>query len=624
MFLRTSFVLMIMFLTVSQAQVSRPVKWACIGNSITQGIFPNAAYAPKLAKLLGPSYTVENDGVSSMTLFKSGKFGAPTDAPGSGSYWLHGKLSNVFALQPDIITIALGTNDSKSMNWADSVNFVRDYSALIDTLSTMPSRPQIWLCLPCPCWVTPAVPADIQNTVIRNSIIPRIQQVATAKGVNTIDFYTPMSTQQRRFPDNIHPDSTGGDSLAALIYRAYAAKAVRIACIGNSITQYGSSADVPDIDAYPSKLGMLLGRGYLVQNFGYSGAAMQKKNAGWSYWVEAAYKFPLIFKFKPNVVTIKLGTNDSRRYYWHTAPYVADYKAMVDTLNNNISPTPTIRLCLPIPAWPSGFTKYGINDTIIKDSVIPSIRLVAQQKSLLIIDLNTPMLGAYPALVPASDGVHPNAAGQDTIAHLIYRNFITASMQLSPTALAFSAMIGQQDTTGTRKVDTVFNRAIAGSLLQVTLSHKATWLNTTLDNTVPNVQKITNRIVLGSLPATPGIYYDTVTVTANNASPTSVRFVVTLDLRPATGVTAVSEVAAQNLLQIRMVKKGAISIAVNKPGKYTIQIMSVLGKILSNQTVSGQRSHIIEVKEASSGLYIVRVTSGTQIMVRRVVGLSLF
>ena len=603
---------------IAAAQVSQPVKWACIGNSITAGIFPNAAYAPKLATMLGPSYTVENDGVSFMTVLKSGKYNAPTDTPGLGSYWTHGKLSNVFALKPDIITIALGTNDAKMMNWADSNNFVKDYSALIDTLSTISSKPQIWVCLPCPCWITDTSPSQIRGSIIKNSIIPRIKQVAATKGVNIIDFNTPMSVMQSHFPDNIHPDSIGGDTMASIIYHAYAAKAIRIACIGNSITQYGSSSDVPDIDAYPSKLGMLLGRGYLVQNDGVSGCAMQKKNAGWSYWDTGAKKFPLIFGLKPNVVTIKLGTNDSRRYYWHTAAYIADYKAMIDTLNNTISPKPVIRPCFPIPAWPSGFVKYGINDTIISDSVIPAIIQVAQAKNLSIIDLNTPMKNAYPALVPASDGVHPNAAGQDTIAHLIYRNFLIASMRLSGASLSFTATVGQKDTTGTKTVDTVYNTAIAGSLADVGLSHKSTWLLCSVDNAAANAQKITGSLVLGSLPAVAGTYYDTIVATASNANPTSMRIPVILTLKPSTGAAGRFATASPAAVNIRVLPNGTFDIACSRSGEHVVEVLTISGKVLSSKTIWGQRLFVQRPQFTASGICLVRVTSGKDVVQRKI------
>jgi acyl-CoA thioesterase I len=512
------FTVLVSVLTASEAQVSTPVKWACIGNSITQGTSSTTAYPARVAKFLGTSYTVENDGVPSMTLLKSGKFGATTDAPGSGSYWIHGKLANVFALKPDIITISLGTNDAKSISWQDSANFVRDYTALIDTLSGISSRPQIWLVLPCPCWITTTGPADIQNSVIKNSIIPKIKQVAAAKGLGTIDFNAPMINLQSHFPDNIHPDSVGADSLARIMYHTYAATCVRICCIGNSITQYGSSSDVPDIDAYPSKLGMLLGRGYLVQNDGVSGCAMQKKNAGWSYWDTGAKKFPLIFGFKPNVITIKLGTNDSRRYWWHTTAYITDYEAMIDTLNNNISPKPTIKLCLPIPAYPSGFVKYGINDTIIRDSVIPAIKVAAQAKGLAIIDLNTPMQNTLGTLVPADDGVHPNAAGQDTLAHLIYRNLSLSTATMDP---------------GTAPFGDNRSRAVAS--------------------------------------------------------------------------------------EIRVAKSGAVVVSLVNHGTFTVTVAAINGTVRAKRTFTGKEMWVMPMLSTPAGIYIVRVSSGSQTVAQKVV-----
>jgi hypothetical protein len=74
------FILTITVLAVSQAQVSTPVKWACIGNSITAGEYPG-----KLTTYFGRSYKVQNDGMGGATLLKSGK-SAVTDAPGTRAY----------------------------------------------------------------------------------------------------------------------------------------------------------------------------------------------------------------------------------------------------------------------------------------------------------------------------------------------------------------------------------------------------------------------------------------------------------------------------------------------------------------------------------------------------------
>ncbi len=171
------------------------------------------------------------------------------------------------------------------------------------------------------------------------------------------------------------------------------------------------------------KLNMLLGRNYWVQNEGVSGTYMQKagKTPYWTYG-----KLPAVFTLKPNIITIMLGTNDSRATQWNTTRYITDYKAMIDTLSINISPKPQIWLCYPMPAWKdtgvwgydNGIPGNGINGNTIRDSVIPAISSVAKAKGLPTIDLYTPML---PCSSYCADGVHPNAAGQDTLAHVIYR-----------------------------------------------------------------------------------------------------------------------------------------------------------------------------------------------------------
>src|SRR5690606_13079424 len=95
---------------------------------------------------------------------------------GDSSYWTSGRLAQVFAYQPDIVSIHLGSADSKPVNWnADSTNFARDYKALIDTLRTMPSNPRILVVYPTPVWKNEAGAQDPglrRGSVIAGSIIP--------------------------------------------------------------------------------------------------------------------------------------------------------------------------------------------------------------------------------------------------------------------------------------------------------------------------------------------------------------------------------------------------------------------------------------------------------------------
>lgn len=385
----------------------KPLKWACIGNSITQGDSPAAAYPAKLGKLLGPGFAVENDGVSGTTLLKAGDF----------SYWTKGKLANVFALKPDIITIKLGTNDSKPINWdAHKGEFERDYLALLDTLAAMPQKPRIFLCLPVSAFSDGSGSAGIRGSVIKSEIIPLIRKIGNDRRLPVIDLYTPMASHANLFPDGVHPTAAGQDSIAALICRFYLSKATRLACIGNSITEYTAQADTDPKDAYPIKLGEMLGPDWYAVNKGKSGAYMQKSSP-MPYWGTGLLK--TVLDFKPGVITIKLGTNDSRQAYWHADKFIADYESLIDSLNT-LDPKPKIWLCAPIPSWQrNGAWPYdGISNDIIKNQTLPALRQVADDKGLPIIDLYTPML-ALERLVP--DGVHPNAEGQDSLAHFIYR-----------------------------------------------------------------------------------------------------------------------------------------------------------------------------------------------------------
>lgn len=218
--------------------LAAPVKWACIGNSITQGS-NGPSYVTKLAALLGPGYALENDGVSGTTLLKKG------DNP----YWKNGKLANVFALQPDIVSIKLGTNDSKAWNWKFGSGFEADLIALIDTLGSIPSHPKIWLVLPCPAFANAFA---IDDAVIGGSILPIYRKVAAAKGLDLIDANTPLQGHPEFFGDGVHPNSAGADAIAGAFYRALAGKAspaappYRVHCGGEDFQDANGNAWWPD------------------------------------------------------------------------------------------------------------------------------------------------------------------------------------------------------------------------------------------------------------------------------------------------------------------------------------------------------------------------------------------
>ena len=166
---------------------------------------------PKLQKLLGSAYSVQNYGVSGTTLLKRG----------NSPYWNTGRIAQVLAFKPDIVTIKLGTNDTKPYNWdVHGSEFKQDYGALIDTLNTLDVKPRVFLVLPVPVF-TVAASADwgIRDSVIQ-IIIPIIKEIANERNLPVVDANTPLISFPQYFTvDGVHPDSRGADTIASVIYR---------------------------------------------------------------------------------------------------------------------------------------------------------------------------------------------------------------------------------------------------------------------------------------------------------------------------------------------------------------------------------------------------------------------
>ena len=186
---------------------------------------------------------------------------------------------------------------------------------------------------------------------------------------------------------------------------ASAPSAIRVACVGDSIT-FG--AGIPDrTKTYPEQLGKLLGEKYEVRNFGVSGATLLAKGDK-PYIKESAHAKAL--EFKPQIVIIKLGTNDTKPGNWkNKADFAEDYKALIAEFRK-ANPDMKVYLCTPAPAFPGN---WGINDEGIKNGVIPLVRDVAKETKATVIDLYAALDGTK-ELFP--DKVHPNAEGAGLMA----------------------------------------------------------------------------------------------------------------------------------------------------------------------------------------------------------------
>ena len=195
-------------------------------------------------------------------------------------------------------------------------------------------------------------------------------------------------------------------------FKAPRKDAVRVACIGNSIT-FGAGIRNRSRDSYPSVLAPMLGDNYWVKNFGVSARTMLNKGDH-PYMNEPAYKNALAFN--PNIVVIKLGTNDSKSFNWkYKADFMKDAQTMIDAFKG-LPSQPKIYLCYPSKAYLTG---DGINDDIISKEIIPMIKKLAKKNNLSVIDLHTAMDG-MPELFP--DRIHPNEKGAQVMAKVVYQS----------------------------------------------------------------------------------------------------------------------------------------------------------------------------------------------------------
>jgi acyl-CoA thioesterase I len=189
-----------------------------------------------------------------------------------------------------------------------------------------------------------------------------------------------------------------------------AADKIRIACVGDSIT-YGAGLENRGRDCYPSVLQKLLGDKYDVRNFGVNGATLLRKGDK-PYGKEKA--FADAKKFKPNVVVIKLGSNDTKPQNWkHVDEYVADYKVLVGEFRS-LDSKPECFVCYPAPANKGAF---GIDDGRVKE-LKSKIDQIGRELGLTVIDTYTPLSG-NPKWFP--DQVHPNAAGAKVLAETVHK-----------------------------------------------------------------------------------------------------------------------------------------------------------------------------------------------------------
>ena len=246
---------------------------------------------------------------------------------------------------------------------------------------------------------------------------------------NAIAYYTAMRNAGNSCSIHIYP--SGGHGFGYMPFFAYreqmlsdlsawldklpapAPDAVKVACISDSITD-GHGIDLREANGYPAQMQKMLGNGYNVKNFGISARTVMNSGdlpyMNEPYWQDA-------LAFNPDVVIIKLGTNDSKSYNWtpdKKKGFEKDLTTMVKTLKA-LPSSPKIYLCKPIPAVKDSWT---ISEKVITEEIDPIIEKVVKKENLAgVIDLHAPFEGQ--ADLMQEDGIHPNNAGARKIAETV-------------------------------------------------------------------------------------------------------------------------------------------------------------------------------------------------------------
>jgi len=192
---------------------------------------------------------------------------------------------------------------------------------------------------------------------------------------------------------------------------------IRVACVGDSLT-YGFGISGWARNNYPKQLGNMLGDGYCVNNYGYSG-----RTASFSgdrpYVNEKLYTQSL--NFAPEIVIIMLGSNDTKPENWKNKDaYLADYEKIIKSYLE-LESVKEVYIMSPTPVFKvDGKEPYNINTEIVANEIYHTARELAEKLNLNYIDLFTIFKDRAELF---KDGAHPNAEGAKIIAETVRAAF---------------------------------------------------------------------------------------------------------------------------------------------------------------------------------------------------------
>ena len=235
----------------------KPIKVACVGNSITYGYGienrEQNSYPSVLQRLLGKGYKVENFGHSGATLLSKGH----------RPYIQQEEYKKALAFAGDIVVIHLGINDTDPRNWPNHRNdFVKDYLTLISSFKKANPKARIVIARMSP--LSHRHPRFESGTRDWHAEIQQaIALVAQQTNAQLIDFHEPLYHFPQMLPDAVHPNAQGAAILAQVVYGAitgdYGGLQLPEIYSDNMVLQHGQSLPLYGIANASTKITVTIG-----------------------------------------------------------------------------------------------------------------------------------------------------------------------------------------------------------------------------------------------------------------------------------------------------------------------------------------------------------------------------
>lgn len=459
---------------------------SCVGDSITFGLNKRYSlvdtYPAYLQTLFSANnatihWVVKNFGLSGATATSSPLSSLP--------YQTSEQYAQAMSSQPDVVVMMLGTNDfGHRISMED---FTAGYRSIFLSLAQLPTRPRMYIALP--PWVPERRRAiqfkrlDEYLAATRDLIYAQnVSNIQNPAEVGIIDVHSLFVNHPELFYDGLHPTPTGYKMIADLVYKSLlpsvdsintksrapkgsagteasgsiiihsspttttttaaaaaansSARYIRVACVGDSITDGPPHAKVgTSEDSYPVQLRRILSSSsskltFMVQNFGRKGAEASSAS-------ELAYQntphYSAAMASAPNIVVIMLGTNDMIRHRPIDA-FQYSYRGLIQSFT--YLPTKP-RIILMLPPFIGDVTQLQARLQITPATGVPSeeqdkfhriIQAITHsfKQNFILIDLYQEFKkNASSLLLP--DNLHPSPDGY----HFIAKTLSDAILKLS-------------------------------------------------------------------------------------------------------------------------------------------------------------------------------------------------